>query len=160
MKLPYFEEDFSAIEEDYFETEIEFHGKSVTIDLNLEEEISISDLEKVNYFLENLEESYQNAQIAIQNDFKIGGDATVTFYIQYVLDIFQDDLELILDTNNDTISYARQVLENLYLCRVGIYLDDKFFAIFDFSINHEEMNHIIAVEINKDRKVVGMEIES
>jgi hypothetical protein len=147
--------------EEYYEVTIPFEDKSISIDLNFDEDtVSESKLKVVNLFLEQLQQQDSVAKLAIQKDYKDGN--VVAEYIEHHLDVLNsEELNAVFASIDATLSNEDKVLAVLHLKRVGFYPDEENqFAVFDYTIDKELTDYLVVVNFRKDGKIDHITMES
>lgn len=160
--LPHFGEiDTDALEE-YYDVDIEFNGKELSLDLNFEgESIDSGRLDSVKKILEKLDEFDQQNKNYIEQDYKDEEADTVKTYVEHHLEeIGKDELAEIIDADK---SGKKELLlmKALHLVRVGFYPHgEEIFAIFDYSIGEDYTNYLVVINTDDKGKLVYMTMES
>jgi hypothetical protein len=152
--------DTNSLEE-YYEVTIPFKDKSISIDLNFDEDtVSESKLKVVNLFLEQLQLQDSVAKLAIQKDYKDGN--AVAEYIEHHLDVLtSEELNAVFASIDATLSNEDNILAALHLKRVGFYPDEENqFAVFDYTIDKELTDYLVVVNFRKDGKIDHITMES
>ena len=160
--LPYFGElDFSG-GEDFYEVEATVGGLSLSLDIDFEGETpSPEALKHVEQFLLQLPISLDKAKACINQEL----GRTPGFVVDYV-SFFKDaieengDVDDYIDKSNTDESIEQQLLNRLYLLRVGIYPSGGAFAILDYTIDEEYTDDLLVVYLSKNGEVEGTTIES
>lgn len=152
--LPYFGELDTKSIDDYYEAEIELNGRIIGLDLNFEEESTTSkNLDIVKKFINKLSE-YDSLNIkSIKEDFDKGED--VKEYFEFLLEDFgESHFSSLIDNSNTLTPIIEQLLNKVYLKRVGFYPDnDDQFAVFDYTIGERLTDYLIVVNLNKSGDV-------
>lgn len=161
--LPHFGQlDLSSLDE-YYDTEIEFNGKEVDLDLNFEKKTTDpARLDMVKKFLENLPEFDSLNKKYINQDFEDEDGDTVAFYVEHHLENLDEDvLGAIIDFENETVEPEKQFINALHLVRVGFYPDEEsYFATFDYSIGRDLTNDLVVIHIKENGELEYMTMES
>lgn len=160
FSFPFFNElDIKSIE-DYYDIDIEFHGKKVSIDLNFEvDSVKMEDLNVTKNILENIESFYQTAHAAILAE--VGQEGSVDYYINEVSNEMDEEcLEEILENADKTLDIKEQILSKIYLKRVGIYSQELNKVILDFTISQDYWDDLIVVWMFSNGQIDAIGIES
>jgi Protein of unknown function (DUF2004) len=159
--LPYFGEIELKPLEDYHDIDIEFKGKTISIDLNFEEEtVSKKILDVTKSILERLEEFYKNAHDVIIENFSYGG-GVVNYYVNRCIeDMDEEDLDAILENADKSLDKRNQVLSSIFLTRVGIYPHDSNRIIMDFTISTDIWDDLLVIWMFSNGEVDDIGIES
>lgn len=164
-RLPYFDEIHLKYLKDYYESEIEIHGKPVHLDLNIEEEkISKDRLDCLSRLLENLPNLVSNIEKEIQENYNNQEDGDVRFYIKHHLEELDESSlsTLGVDNNNQSKTVDKQLLEKLYLRRVGFYpeYEGEGFAVMDFTISEQLTDYLLVAYLGEDGELGYFAMES
>ncbi|THU39161.1 DUF2004 domain-containing protein [Niastella caeni] len=162
--LPHFEPIDLANLEEYYDTEIEFNGEEVDIDLNFgTKTIAPQRMDLVKKFLENLKDYDSKNRKYIEQDFADEDGDTVKTYVEHHLEeIDKDDLAELVDFNNKSIAPAQQLIKALRLVRVGFYPDgeEDQFAIFDYSIGRDLTDYLVVIFTDENGEMDYITMES
>ena len=72
-------------------------------------------------------------------------------YIEYHTEEFDEqEIKLTLNEINKEKTIEEQLVSKIYIQRIGFYLNDNHFAIFDFYVNDEISDQILVVVIEND----------
>ena len=152
--LPHFDTLDPTSIDDCYEVEIEFNGRTIELDLNFEEESTTAkSLDIVKKFINNLVEYDTYNLKSIKEDFDKG--EAVREYFEFHLENFgESHFSSLIDNSNTLTPIMEQLLNKVYLKRVGFYPDnDNQFAVFDYTIGEKLTDYLIVVNLNKDGKV-------
>ena len=155
-QLPYFDQINAAALEGYYQSEIEFNGEEVSIDLTFENTTADEHtIEKLISFLNNILAFEAQNRILIKRDFDNEADAAA--YIQY----FEQKVakELLGDAIDST---ALQLLEKLELMVINLFPDSgDCFAQFDYYIKLTELHsQLLTVRLNESGELIHIAWES
>lgn len=153
--LPHFGEINPNQLEEYYDVDVVLGDLEISIDLNFENKsIDQSELDSIQYFLNNITLFDSQNKVFIKDDFEEGGVAAE--YIEFYLDECDDtELSSIINIQDSTTPRDVLLLKELKLIRVGLYPSDKsdteHFATFDYSIyiDGEPCNQLLVVNTNK-----------
>ena len=160
--LPLFDEiDLDDLEE-YYDAEMEFEGKTISVDLNLGESVEVSRLDRVKEFLGSLAEYDRKNKAYIEEDFNNDeGDTVRTYVTHHLENIPEDEMADLLQSDNKMSSPEIQLMKQIRLIGVGFYPDESDqFAVFDYSLGEELTNYLVVININDKGKMDGMTMES
>src|SRR5687768_13502215 len=124
--LPHFKPiDLEKLQE-YYDTQIEFNGNEVDLDLNFwGEAIEPKRLDLVKNILDNLKEFDSKNRQYIDQDYADENADTVKTYVDHHLtETPEEELAEYIDFNNSSITPERQLINALQLVRVGFYPDE------------------------------------
>lgn len=159
-KLTFFEEiiDWADLE-DYYETEIDFQGHKVSIDLNLDNEPEKSWDKDYATFMENMEQYHDSIRKMIKGYYNKEG-LVKDFFTFHFEEMDGDDIRAELAEADKNLSDEDQKLSLLKIRRIGFYFKEGNFATWDFMFNPEYTNQILVVITDKKGKVLDMTWES
>ena len=159
VDLPYFGEIHVELTDEVtnldWNVEVELLNQAVNLDLEvMSEDIDVSFLKD---FLSNLPTKVQLAQKALENDYQNGKE--VKFYLQHHLEEFDEEelASLEIDTLNNPIE---QLFKQLHLTDISISFDEEWFVNFDFTIDEELTNYLLAVSFDEEGVVSDIAMES
>ncbi|WP_066830173.1 DUF2004 domain-containing protein [Rufibacter ruber] len=159
-QLPFFGElDLSKLEE-YYETDIEFEGRTIQIDLTFENtDIGIEKFDLIKIQLTDIESLNFENRKEISKDFQEGGN--VEFYVKEILEQLDDDIEEILVEADSSKSKKEHVLDAVKLKRIGFYPEvENAGIVSDYTISEELTDDLVVVFRKLDRTFDGISIES
>ena len=154
--------DPSSLEE-YYDTEIEYGGKQIQIDLNFAgTTIEAKKLETVKDFIDNIRIHDIKNKKYIDRDYNDDDADTVKTYLEHHLEeLGENELASLIDFNSKSNEHEKQLLKKLHLVRVGIYPEgEDQFAIFDYSIGQEITNHLVVINTDENGNFIYITMES
>lgn len=163
IKLPYFGTMDPADLEEYYDTDIEFNGRQVQLDINFESRaITIERLDTVKQFIENLRIHDLNNKKYLISDFDNEDGDTVRFYIEKQLEeLATDDLYELVGAGAKSKDQPHLLLKKIHLVRVGLYPENtEQFAVFDYSIGKELTNHVVVITTDENGNLDQITMES
>lgn len=137
--------------ENCYEAEVELDGRVVSLDMNFTSVKTTTPLVRVvDDFLAELPQYVQKARQAMEEDFI--NDGQTKEHIEFHLDEIEDEIAVLIENANQTLTKEEQVLSVIYLKRVGFYPEneDNVLAIFDHTISEELSDELIVVGFAKD----------
>ena len=153
--------------EEYYSSNFELKNNTIRIDLNFENKmIEKMGIEKIETFIKNIEDFDKKNKVYIEKDFNEESGETSDYINFYLDELYEAQLEKIIDINNQIIPKNVQLLKKLKLIRVGIYPDRKYgasyFATFDYSIDvdGEPCNQLLVVNTDESGKLDHITWES
>jgi len=162
--LPYFGELDLTDLGDFYDVEIEFHGRPVELDLNFDDgTTTIAKLDAVKSFIERLPQQDQRNKEYMRADYDaITEEDSLKFYLNFHLEeIGEEQLIALVGAGDETLPVEEQLLDKIVLVRVGFYPDeDGFFAICDYTFGREITNYLVVLSLNKDGELLDMTVES
>lgn len=146
----------------YYDAEMSLNGRMVQLDLNFEEEnIPAERLEAVTRMIGQLAEQDKRNRQYMAKDYADEDADSVRLYIEtHLEETDPGDLSALIDLDHPEHTPEEQMLEKLYLLRVGFYPDrDDMFAVFDYTLDEDLSNYLIVLNIkeNGDLDYITME---
>ncbi|MBX7227042.1 MAG: DUF2004 domain-containing protein [Chitinophagales bacterium] len=163
FSLPYFGQLFSDRLEEYYCVEVDFNGREIQLDLNFEQDTL--DLETINMlkqFIEDIEKLDKSNEQYLLNDYYDESGETVKFYLEHHLNnIPEEQLSTLINFKDQSVEPILQLLSKLNLVRVGLYPnDEENFAVFDYSIGKDFTNYLVVINLNVQKEVDYITMES
>lgn len=156
IKLPYFDEiDIKKLEE-YYEAEIEFEDREVSLDLNFEvEQIDENKLQIVKILLENINDFDSKNRIFIAKDFDNYSNGSIVYdYISFHLKELKEDFSEIIDTKETKSGNLIKLMNSLKLIRIGFYPnEDDETVIFDYCLNDDISNELLVIVLKNQNSL-------
>jgi hypothetical protein len=161
FSLPHFGEiDLSNLEE-YYDVDIEYNDRQLSIDLNFDgKSIDMEKMIIVKNFIERIAEWDKKNEKRIEDDYNNNDDGTVKFYVGFVMELNEEEPFGVIDLNNAAVTPQKQIIEHLHLVRVGLYPEqEEAFAIFDYTIGRDLIDHLVVIfaDINGEMDYMTME---
>ena len=163
ITLPHFGPLDPTCLDEYYDTEIDFNGMQIQIDLNFgSKTIDPIKLEMVKDFIDNIRIHDINNKKYIDNDYNNEDGETVKFYLKHHLEeLGENELVKLINPNSKSTEHEKQLKSKLHIVRVGIYPEDEDqFATFDYSIGEDITDQLIVIDTDKNGNLVYMTIES
>ncbi|NBB28100.1 DUF2004 domain-containing protein [Cellulophaga sp. BC115SP] len=156
--------NITQLEKDY-RTKTIYSNKALNLDINFENEsIDEEQALEINHILNNISAIDEENRKQINKDFKKKGETRdyITFYLE---ELFEEELQEIIDYNDKSISKEKQLLNKLILIRVGLYPDNAsigYSVVFDYSIEieGEPCNQLLVVKTDIKGKLDHITWES
>jgi Protein of unknown function (DUF2004) len=162
--LPYFGEiNYTALDDDFYDIEIELEGNKIDIDLNFENEsIEETKMKNIKNFLEKLTIFDTQNKARIKQEWLDDIEGYVNWYlIHHLEELNEADLSGLVDFDNEDIEPEVQLLAKLRLVRVGLYpISDDKFAVFDYSIGRDLTDDLLVIVTNKNGEFDHITCES
>ncbi len=144
--------------EDYYESQIDFKGQILNLDLNLDDGIPpASWYEDYTNYINQLDSIHQNIRNSIKKYYPEEG--MVKEFYTYHLEEVYDDVEEELKNADKSLSREDQLLSILSLQRIGFYFDEQNFATWDFMLG-DFSDQILVIITDKDGKILDITWES
>jgi len=163
ITIPHFGPIDPASLDEYYDTEIDFNGTQLQIDLNFgSKTIDPKRLETVKAFIDNIRIHDINNKKYIDNDYNDEDGETVKFYLEHHLEeLAENELSALIDLNSKSTEHLKQLKNKLHLIRVGIYPEgEDQFATFDYSIGQDITNYLVVIDTDENGNLVYMTMES
>jgi len=155
--------DFPPATDGYWEFELEMAGRSIEFDFNVEEgEMSESMLDKVKSFIVDAVRFDSTARAAIQTEFADDPEGSSHLYLSHHADEFSDEEREKYFGSTDAESLGvDQLLNAIHLKRIGLYPNsDNYVAVFDYTIDEDATDYVLAIEFNDSGEVFGISMDS
>ncbi len=163
ISLPHFGILDPASLEEYYDTEIDFNGTTIQVDLNFyDKTIDSGRLEKVKAFIENIRIHDINNRKYIDNDYRDEDGDTVKTYLEHHIDeLGETELAGLVKPGTKSTEYEKELLKKIHLVRVGIYPDsDEQFAVFDYSLGKDITGYLVVVNTDENGNLDYITMES
>ncbi|MDO1451853.1 DUF2004 domain-containing protein [Rhodocytophaga aerolata] len=154
--------DLDAVEEGY-DAEIEYKGRTVSLDLNIvgATKIESANIKAVDDFLNNLDQYEPTLRSALKKDLKEKGETD--YYLQeHIEELGKAQINNLMISADKKGTKKEQLLSVVYLKRIGLYPEeeDETLAIFDYTLSKELTDELLVVNITKDWKIKEITVES
>lgn len=162
LSTRYFGEiDLDKLEE-WYDTEIELHENTVEVSITVSAKVKVDskNIQAIDHFIDNLKSAEENIRQIIYQDFKQGGETKT--YIDLQIDgLEKEDIADLIEGADNTLNDNEKLLSVLHLLRIIFYpeQEDNMFAGFDYTIDEELTDDLLAFKIYKDNSV-KIDIES
>ena len=148
--------------EEWYGSKIVINGHTIDISISVSKKYKIDpkNILEVDQYVENLKINEENIRRIIQQDFKEQGETNSYLDTQIEEQEIEDILTLIEKIDNE-LSVKEKLLSILSLLRIVFYpeREDKMFAVFDYTIDSNLTDDLLAVKLYKDKNV-SIDIES
>lgn len=148
--------DLNNVKGYYQDVEIELKHEFIEVDLNIENSVTIEQLQEVDEFIKTLERHEKEIHALLLEDFVQGGIAKE--YIDFHVEEFEDvDFKKILGRAIDKNNTAKDLFSALYLSRVGFYPESENSAVvLDYTVHREMTDQLLIVRLSNEE---DMEID-
>lgn len=157
MVLPLFG-TLSKLEAQHY-NRIRLGGRDVDITINLDEtELTKSIFDELFLFFSTLHKTKESIDKEIIRNFKKGN--VVNEYIELHLDNIDEEIITIIDGEKEIQKIKSNLLSKIELDKIVIYPNElEDYAIFDYSITPDTMNHVIVFILDEKGQIndIGME---
>lgn len=149
--------------EEWYEAEIEYKGRTVTLDLYIErpKQIEFAYVKMVDDFLDSLSKYEASIRSALEKDLKERG--FTHSYIEILKqEIDEEEMESLLLEADKKLRKKEQILSVIYLSRIGLYSDkgDETLAVFDYTISEDLTDELLVVNLSKEKQIQWITVES
>lgn len=155
--------DFPRADDGYWEFELSFDGDAVRVDFNADgAELKKHAFDTVKQFVANASAFDAAARKAIRADFDADAEGSSALYLSHHAEEFTSEqrLEYFGAEDPGTLG-VEHLLKSLRLQRIGLYPESEdYVAVFDYSVDEEATQYILAVEFDAAGTVVGISMDS
>ncbi|MDU1893053.1 MAG: DUF2004 domain-containing protein [Dysgonomonas sp.] len=149
--------------EEWYDTELELNGKKVEVSITVStasKSLDKDDIQKIDDYIENLQSNEENIRFFIQEDFKRKGE-TKDYIDNQIEEQDKEDITYLIRDADKKLSKEEKLLSALILLRIVFYpeKEDNMFAVFDYTINEELTDDLLAVKLYKNDSI-RIDIES
>lgn len=155
--------DFPPTSDGYWEFALELAGRSVRFDVNVEDgEISEQLWDKVKSFIVDAVRFDSTARAAIRTEYADDPEGASRLYLSHHVDEFSEEEKEQYFGSIDAESLGvNQLLKAIHLKRIGLYPNsDDHVAVFDYTIDEEATDYVLAIEFNDSDEVSGISMDS
>ena len=155
--------DFPADTDGCWDFTLEFAGHTVPFDVNVDGcEMTQSLLDKVQFFVADAGRFEAIARSAIQADYADDPEGASSLYLSHHAEEFGDEENIKYFGSKDVATLGgAQLLKAIHLKRIGLYPDSEdYVAVFDYMIDEDASDYILAVEFDESGTVVGISMDS
>jgi hypothetical protein len=146
-----------------WEAEVDFGGRTVTVDLTIDDPEEPLDLEGIPQTARDLERFDRAAREAILDDAQSGNpDSAALLYLTHHHDVFSaDEFQRLFGASRPEPSNTAALLGRLVLVCVGFYPEhEDARVLLDYSIDRTETQYILCVGFDPSGEPTGVEMES
>lgn len=136
---------------------------SVGVDFNVDgDEMTKQGFDRVKQFVEQADAFESSARKAIKADFASDPDGSSALYLSHHAENLDAEERLKYFGSKDTAALGvEHLLSSLHLQRIGLYPDSEdYVAVFDYSLDPDTTQYILAVEFDSSGRVVGISMDS
>lgn len=155
--------EFPADTDGYWQFELEFAGRTVEFDFNVEDgAMTEALLEKVKSFVVDVSRFDLVARNAIRSDYSNDSEGSSCLYLSHHAEEFSDEeMAQYFGSKNVASLGVDQLLNAIHLNRIGLYPgSEDYVAVFDYTIDADATDYILAVEFDESGQVVGISMDS
>lgn len=147
----------------YWEFPLKFSDRDVAFDVNVEDgEMTETLFERVKSFVVDAGGFDATARSAIRADFAGDPEGSSSLYLSHHADEFSGEERAQHFGSRDAKNLGvDQLLEAIHLKRIGLYPDsDDYVAVFDYTIDENATDYVLAVEFDETGAVIGVSMDS
>lgn len=147
----------------YWQFELPMRGGDVSVDINSDEDaFTRGMLEEIKDFIADAARFDDVARDAFKQEFTEKPEGTVSTYLSHhAEELGEKDLLKIFGITDPDDLDIQHLLDALQLKRIGLYPgSDDLVAVFDYTIDEEATDYILAVEFDGEGEVYGISMDS
>ena len=155
--------NFPNTTDGYWEFPLKFSNRDVAFDVNVEDgEMTETLFEKVKSFVVDAGRFDSIARSAIRADFAEDPEGSSSLYLSHHADEFSDEERAQYFGSGEARSLGvDQLLKAIHLKRIGLYPDsDDYVAVFDYTIDEDATDYVLAVQFDEAGAVIGISMDS
>lgn len=155
--------DFPKAADGYWQFELPMRGGDVPVDINADGEVFTREmLEEIKGFISDAARFDEIARDAFRTEFTDKPEGTVGTYLSHhAEELSEKELLKIFGVEDPDDLGIDHLLDALQLKRIGLYPGaEDFVAVFDFTIDDEATDYLLAVEFDRDGEVFGISMDS
>jgi len=147
----------------YWQFDLPMRGGDVPVDINVDgDSLTQSLLDRIKGFIADAARFDEVARDAFKAEFAEKPEGTVGTYLSHhAEELGEKDLLRIFGTADPDDLGIDHLLDALQLKRIGLYPgSEDYCAVFDYTIDREATDYILAVEFDGDGEVYGISMDS
>ena len=155
--------DFPKGTNGYWQFELPMRGGDVSVDINSDEDaFDRSMLDEIRDFIADAARFDEIARDAMKAEFTEKPEGTVGTYLSHhAEELGEKDLLRIFGVTDPDDLDVQHLLDALQLKRIGLYPgSEDMVAVFDYTIDEEATDYILAVEFDGDGGLFGISMDS
>lgn len=155
--------DFPVRKDGYWDFHITLSGREVALDINTDEGVMTQALlDEVQGFVVDATRFDIVARAAIEANIAEDPEGSSSLYFSHHFEEFSDAERLAHFGTSDVKGLgADQLLKSIHLKRIGLYPGSHDYrAVFDYTIDEDATDYVLAVEFSVAGSVVGISMES
>jgi hypothetical protein len=155
--------DFPGGTGGHWQFELPMRGGDVPVDINADDDTFTKEmLAEIAIFISDAARFDDIARDAFKAEFTEKPEGTVAIYLSHhAEELGEKDLLRIFGIEDPDDLDINHLLEALQLKRIGLYPGaDGYVAVFDYTIDEEATDYILAVEFDGDGEVYGISMDS
>ncbi len=155
--------DFPSGTGGYWQFDLPMRGGDVSVDINTDEDtFTKSMLAEIHDFIADAARFDDIARDALKAEFTDKPEGTVSTYLSHhAEELGEKDLLRIFGITDPDDLDIQNLLDALQLKRIGLYPgSDDLVAVFDYAIDEEATDYLLAVEFDGEGEVFGISMDS
>ena len=147
----------------YWQFDLPMRGADVPVDINADDDAFTKDmLAEIGIFISDAARFDEIARDAFKAEFTEKPEGTVGIYLSHhAEELGGKDLLRIFGIEDPDDLDINHLLEALQLKRIGLYPGGEgYCAVFDYTIDEEATDYILAVEFDNEGEVFGISMDS
>lgn len=154
--------DFPAGTDGYWEFNLPMRGGEVPVDINVDgDELTRPMLEEIKAFIADAARFDDISREAFRQEHSKPEGTVDTYLSHHAEELGEKDLARIFGVEDPDELTIDHLLDALQLKRIGLYPGSgDYTAVFDYTIDEEATDYLLAVEFDRDGKVYGISMDS
>lgn len=147
----------------YWQFDLPMRGGDVPVDINADGDAFSKDmLAEIGVFISDAARFDEIARDVFKAEFAEKPEGTVGTYLSHhAEELTEKELLRIFGTPDPDDLGIDHLLDALQLKRIGLYPgSDEYVAVFDYTIDEEATDYLLAVEFDRDGEVFGISMDS
>ncbi len=154
--------DFPTGTKGYWEFNLPMRGSEVPVDINVDgDEFTKSMLEEVKAFIADVARFDDLSREALRQEHDKPEGTVDTYLSHHAEELGEKELASIFGVEDPDELTIDHLLDALRLKRIGLYPgSEDYVAVFDYTIDEEATDYLLAVEFDRDGEVYGISMDS
>ena len=155
--------DFPNGTDGYWQFELPMRGGDVPVDINIDgDTFTRAMLEEIKDFIADATRFDEIARDAFKAEHAEKPEGNVATYLgHHAEELGEKDLLKIFGVSDPDELTVEHLLDALQLKRIGLYPgSEDYTAVFDYTIDEEATDYILALEFDRDGEVFGISMDS
>jgi len=147
----------------YWKFDLPMRGGDVPVDINVEgDAFTRSMLDEIREFIADATRFDEIARDAFKAEYDEKSEGAVATYLSHhAEELGEKDLLKIFGVTDPDDLTIEHLLDTLQLKRIGLYPgSDDLTAVFDYTIDQEATDYILAMEFDRDGELLGISMDS
>ncbi len=155
--------DFPGGTDGYWQFALPMRGGEVPVDINVDGDVfTKAMLEEIKVFIADAVRFDEISRDALKQEHTEKPEGTVSTYLSHhAEELSEKELVKIFGVEDPDDLTIDHLIDALQLKRIGLYPGaDDLTAVFDYTIDEEATDYILAVEFDRDGEVFGISMDS